>query len=276
MFEFTSLYFDTPPQKQRIIDFWIPRQAPDSPPLRPVALFFVHGGGWRGGHRQDMHRLMHTFVEQGYPCAALCYHLEGATIADQLADIRVGLAHFSVRLQKHGLSQRVVLYGSSAGGHLALLTGLAHPGACGEEILPETSAALAALELAGIVASCAPTTFEPWPDIFPAIWGNMERAAGIPHAQDPELYKRLSPRHHFSPKAPPMLFIMGEFEHIFPNAHTLEWAQELRTLGHRAETHIYPMAEHGFFYDTTRRAQQMAYADLLRFLESLPPCPPAA
>ena len=61
-------------------------------------------------------------------------------------------------LLEQGFSGSFVLYGDSAGGHLALLAGLAEPGACGDSFRGEVP------KVAGIIASSAPTTtFTNWP-----------------------------------------------------------------------------------------------------------------
>lgn len=162
-----------------------------------------------------------------------------------------------------GLPTALVLYGSSAGGHLALLAGVAEPGACGEK-LPEK-----APEIAGVIASCAPVTFMPWEDIFPGIWSSMQRAVGTPYEEAPELYRTYSPETHAKDEGAPLLFLLGECEHFFPNEITEAFAQRLSRAGRRAVTRRYRRAEHGFFYDIKRSSQKAALHDCLAFLESL-------
>ncbi len=260
MFRYTSLYFDNPPVPQRALDLWLPEST-----HRSVSLFFVHGGGWSGGTRQQMHAIMHAFHQQGYPVASVCYRLApSVTIAEQLADVREGMAIARAELAAAGLPTDLVVYGSSAGGHLALLAGLAEPGACGEKIGSGT-----APHIAGIIASCAPVTFKPWDDIFPGIWSSMQRAAGVPYEKAPELYHTYSPETHAQEQGPPLLFLQGECEHLFPNEITEAFAQRLCRGGRRATTRCYRRAEHGFFYDVTRTSQKAALSDCLAFLETL-------
>ncbi len=260
MFEYRSLYFDDPPQANRALDLWLPSET-----NRHVSLFFVHGGGWRMGNRGQMHAIMNAFRSEGFPCLSVDYRLSKATtIEDQLEDVRLGLAIARERLEAAGLPPRIALYGSSAGGHLALLAGLAAPGACGEKVPPGE-----APEIAGIVASCAAITFELWEDIFPEIAGSMERAVGEPYQDNPERYRRLSPVHHAGAGAPPLHLMLGECEHLFPNEQAYAWVQHLSSLGNRAEAHSYRLAEHGFFYDVTRNAQKAAFKKMLAFLETL-------
>lgn len=51
IFAFSTLYFDFPPIRNRVVDVWLPKN--DATQL--VSLFFVHGGGWSNGYRSDAH-----------------------------------------------------------------------------------------------------------------------------------------------------------------------------------------------------------------------------
>ncbi len=210
-----------------------------------------------------MHDIMTAFFQRGYPCVSLDYRLKDADPAVQVGDIREGMALADHHLRMQGIEQPFVLYGSSAGGHLALLAGLAAQGACGESFRGATPG------VAGVAVSCAAITFEPWDEMFPESWNAICEAVGVPYAEEPERYRRFSPRRYGDSDSPPLFFLLGECEHMFPNDQTIEWVGQLKALGARADYRIYPAAEHGFFYAMSRRSQRMACTDLLRFLQSL-------
>lgn len=258
-FSYTSIYYDTPPIKERVLDIWVPEAGPS----HPQTLVFVHGGGWRAGHREEMHALMWGFFEEGYVCVSLDYRLDGVTVPIQLGDVREGLALADAHLRGRGIAQPVVLYGSSAGGHLALLAGLAPRGACGEVFDGEMPTVFA------IVSSCAPVTFEPWEEIFPGSRESFCKAAGVSYEENPGQHRRLSPEKYMTADSPPVLFLLGECEHMFPNALTIAAASRLQALGVPAEYQVYPAAEHGFFYSFERESQKQAFRDVLAFLERL-------
>jgi acetyl esterase/lipase len=259
MFRYTSLYFDDPPVNGRAIDVWIPSQRP----LRPQTLFFVHGGGWRQGRRDLMHALMREYYEKGFACVSVDYRLGSATVPVQLSDVREGLVLADAHLREQGISQPFVLHGGSAGGHLALLAGLAPQGDCGESFSEPTPS------IVGIVATCAPVTFEPWEDIFPGGWASMQEAVGVSYEDAPLRYKEVSPERYATADSPPMLFLLGECEHMFPNPLTIAFVRRLQALGGSADYRVYPAAEHGFFYSLERKSQRMAFEDVLTFLEGL-------
>lgn len=254
-YRYTSIAFDDQPVPGRAIDIFQP-----AGPLRRVALFLVHGGGWRQGSRANYQALMSAFRLQGYICASTDYRLEGVDIQTQIADIRLGYSLFRQELA----GRPVVVLGGSAGGHLAALLALAAPGACGE---PVDGLVGSWVQPVGAILSSAPATFEPWADIFPHIWTSMQSIVGRPWETDPEAYRRVSPIRHIGSPPPPVLLLDGGNEHMFPREQAEDFAARLRAAGGWAERHEYPTAEHGFFYDVIRRPQAAAFAESLRFLE---------
>ncbi|HRU05717.1 MAG TPA: alpha/beta hydrolase, partial [Candidatus Brocadiia bacterium] len=235
-----------------------------------VAIFFVHGGGWRAGTRQNMHLLMRGCNGRGFICGATDYRLAGVNIFDQIMDTRHGYRLFLDYLAGRGRPQRVCVFGSSAGAHLAALLALAAPGECGEPLaFRDFAPAGPWVPPAGAALQATPVTFEPWPDIFPAIWDSMQDIVGKPYDAAPELYRRVSPIEHLRPGSRPVFFLEAECEHMFPLDLTLKFIAKARALGVRAEHRVYTRAEHGFLYDLTRRQQREAFDDITRFLESL-------
>lgn len=265
-FQFESSYLDWPFVPGRAWDLFWPAQV-----RSPVAVFFIHGGGWHAGTRVHMHRLMEHLTDQGIVTASTDYRLAGggARIADQVGDVREAYACFRRRLHERGGPDRVVAHGSSAGAHLALLLGMAAPGACGDK--PPADPALEPFiheRLAGVAAQAAPITFEPWPDIMPQIWADMNRVVGERFADRPDLYRMASPIHHVAAGCPPVFIMDASQECTFPLALNDRLVEALQAVGTRVERKVYQGAEHGFFYDLARSFQRQAMTDLLAFIQS--------
>ncbi|MGE4564127.1 MAG: alpha/beta hydrolase [Victivallaceae bacterium] len=256
MLRFESVYLDSPFVPGRALDLFRPDEVRAAAP----ALFFVHGGGWHAGSRVDCHKLMEYFRGRGHFCAAADYRLN-VTATDQLADLRESIRYFADLLAAAGHNGRIVIYGGSAGAHLAALLALAAPGSCGERV------AGAAVPAAGLIVSAFPPYFAPWPNIFPPIAEAMRRAAGRAYPDDPELYRRLSPIHHVKASSCPVLNLHAANEHMFPLRHSLEFEAKMRDCGCSCRTVIAEDAEHGFFYDVTRECQQKALREVEAFLE---------
>lgn len=254
-FRYTTLCFDDPPREGRMLDLLLP-----AGPVRAPAVFMVHGGGWRAGRRDQYLRLMLALRERGHICGSTDYRLEGSRIGDQRADVAEGYRLFRAAVAEVAGPLPVVVYGGSAGGHLAGL--LAFDGARdhGAGWVPPTGAVLAS----------APATFEPWDEIFPPIWRSMQDIIGVPWEREPAAYAAQSLLRLAGAQVPPLLLLDGANEHMFLRRHGEELVARLRACGVAAERHEFADAEHGFFYDVVRRPQREAFAVLSAFLDRIP------
>lgn len=259
-FTYQTFCYDDAPVPGRCVDVFAPAK-----PTQNLAFFFVHGGGWRAGSRAGFHQIMYHLTTLGYVCASVEYRLSGVTAIDQLADVRQGYRLFCDYLAEHNRPMRTLVHGTSAGAHLAALFALATPGACGEP-LPAGEPAPAPV---GLAVQATPFTFEPWDEIFPQIWSSMQSIAGEPYTPGSKLYKTLSPIEHLKPTSPALLLMEAACEHMFPIELSNLFMQKARDLGVDVKQIVYPNAEHGFFYDITRKVQKKALADLLNFAQQL-------
>ena len=264
IYEYKSIYFDDPIISQRVLDIFLPKTV-----SQDISLFFVHGGGWSGGSRNGYHNIMRAFNQNGYICASTDYRLlaEGVNILTQLEDVRHGYLLFMRYLKDNNHSQKVFTHGTSAGAHLTALLSFAQPGDCGEDI--SSLPTMKWIEPAGTALQSTPMRFAPWEDIFPIAWTAMQKIAGVPYKQNRKLYKQIAPSTYISPGNCPVFFMEAENEEMFPSEFVLEAVNKMKSLGVRAEYKIYTKAEHGFFYDVTRRQQKEAISDILEFIKSL-------
>lgn len=266
-YEFKSCYFDDPIVSGRAIDIMLPKSV-----SQPFALFFIHGGGWEGGARSNYHAIMRAFNMEGFICASTDYRLRapGITVFDQITDIRHGYGLFGKFLEDYGRPVSTIVHGASAGAHLAALLALTAPGQCGESGKFREMTVPEWIPPAAAVLQSTPVFFEPWEDIFPKIWTSMQAVVGASYEGHEELYHKAAPYRHISESSCPFFFMEAECEHMFPLRHIIQFTEKMRSLGRRAEYKIYKNAEHGFFYDVTRRQQKEAFADILKFIQSLP------
>lgn len=88
--------------------------------LRPCVVF-IHGGYWRSLGRADSAFMASMLAEQGIATAVPDYRLApDASMSDIVQDCRMALAYLWHNAQSLGLDRnRIVVTGSSAGGHLA-------------------------------------------------------------------------------------------------------------------------------------------------------------
>ena len=263
-FSYKTAYLDKPIITDRALDIFVPENI-----TQDISMVFVHGGGWKAGSRQQMHKIMEGFCDKGFICASFDYRLN-VDAFNQLTDLRHAYDYFISFLKEQKRPLKVVTYGSSAGAHLNALMSLAVPGECGEELeFNGMSLRNDWVRPVGTMLQATPMLFEPWEDIFPPSWECFQGAAAVSWEKHPEVYKRLAPMEYLSEETQSLFFLNASDEHMFPNRYTVKAVEKLLLLGRTASAKTYKNAEHGFFYDLTRRCQKEAFADILEFMNEL-------
>jgi acetyl esterase/lipase len=199
-------------------------------------IVFMHGGGWRLGSRRV---LCPTFSAQngfprlvaaGFAVAAVDYRLSGeAVFPAQLDDVIAAIAWLRAHGSEFGVdATRIVLWGESAGAHLASLAGLAD-GA-----------------VRGVVDWYGPSDLL----TFPGPRGDEERPTreesliGGVIAELPELARRASPALQVSAGAPPFHIAHGTADAAVPCAQSEELRDALVAVGAEAALQLVPGADH--------------------------------
>ena len=109
------------------LDLYVPAQ----PIRRPTPVIVVlHGGGWSGGTRTTGPDFSRYFARDGFAMASIEYRLTPSiTFPANVEDVRTAVRWLKVNAPTHGLdADRICLWGTSAGGHLAAVAGLAPRG----------------------------------------------------------------------------------------------------------------------------------------------------
>ena len=258
MFAFKSYYLDTTLVKGRVFDVFEPEEC-----TKDTALFMVHGGGWRAGSREIFHGIMQAFCRRGYVVAAADYRLDAPSAFEQVADLREAYDSFTAWLAERGRPLRVAVYGESAGAHLGSLLVCAEPGEIGETVRLSRPWVK---PVKGIFQA-TPMDFLPWEGMMTSSWSAMQNIAGASYESDPDRYRRLSLCTYWRQDNPPVFFMEAELEHMFLSRHTLAAVRQHRAWGIPSQWKVYPLMEHGFFYELRRQAQFEAFEDICRFLD---------
>ncbi|MEU6843447.1 alpha/beta hydrolase [Streptomyces sp. NPDC046716] len=220
------------------LDLWLP----GTPGPAPLVLF-VHGGAWRRGRRDDMGAATRTWdpgpferlAAAGFAVACADYRLSGeATFPAPLEDLRAALRWLGVRAAELGVDpSRTVVWGESAGGHLAALLALAH-----EEP-----------RLAGAVVWYGPADLTtPRPPFDPADPATPEALLlGAAPLDVPGAAVAASPVRQVHGDAPPFLVVHGEADSMVACSHGRDLARALRAAGAPVELHTVPGADHGWY-----------------------------
>jgi acetyl esterase/lipase len=98
-------------------------------PEKPMpGLVWIHGGAWLEGSKEQGIELLLPFAQQGYLCASIEYRLSHEAIFPaQIEDCKCAIRFLRAHAQEFHLnSDRIGVWGRSAGGHLAALLGTTH------------------------------------------------------------------------------------------------------------------------------------------------------
>ncbi|MFM9370511.1 alpha/beta hydrolase fold domain-containing protein [Streptomyces sp. Da 82-17] len=250
------------------LDLWLPAPAPpDEPPTgadmhpapagaRPVPLvLYVHGGAWRRGRRDDLGPRTRDWepgpfariAAHGLAVACVDYRLSGeARFPAQLDDLRAALRWLTLRGPELGVdAERVVVWGESAGGHLASLLALTSTPPSQPSPAPP---APPAPQLAGAVVWYGPADLTtPRGSFDPADPATPEAALiGGPPARHPERAAEAGPLARVHGDAPPFLLLHGTHDTMVDPSHSEDLAARLQQAGAQAELGLIEGAEHGW------------------------------
>lgn len=91
--------------------------------LNPVLVIWIHGGAWRSGSKENPPM---DLLKKGYALASIDYRTSAtATYPALIHDIKASVRYLRANADKLKYNaDKIILWGSSAGGHLAALAGL--------------------------------------------------------------------------------------------------------------------------------------------------------
>jgi acetyl esterase/lipase len=239
------------------LDLYVTR-TPDIP--RPT-LIFIHGGGWTGGTKEASATGIPSYLEMGMNVVNVEYRL--ARIAPAPAaveDCRCALRWVIQHAKDYGIDvNRIVLSGGSAGGHLALTTGML-PASAG---LDRQCPGATDLKVAAIVNWFGIS------DVNELLDGpNMKTYAVAWLGSTPDreqIAKRVSPLTYVRAGLPPVLTIHGDADPTVPYTQSVRLHKALTDVGVPNELMTIPGGKHGF--DCCSLAERTrAYAKIREFL----------
>ena len=206
------------------LDVYQPKNAKSPVPV----VVFIHGGGWVAGDKNSSVLDLLPYLEMGWAAVNVEYRLGKVSLAPAaVEDCRCALHWVGRNAKKYMFDgNKVVVTGGSAGGHLALTTGM----------LPTS---------AGFDNQCVYEDDEkwsgPWPDVTPKVaaivnWFGITDVADMLHAPNirsyavswlgsllnrEDLARRLSPVNYVRPGLPPIITIHGNADPLVPYSHAV-------------------------------------------------------
>ncbi len=228
----------------------------------PAPVLLIHGGGWNSLSKESLDPVARLAVAEGRAVFNINYRLLSHAPWPACRDDCVAAARFVLAggLAAQGLCApadgKLLVVGASAGGHLAMATGLA----------------LGAAACAGIVSLAGPSRVSPGPDDTEAsairVPDFLATFFGFDTPPSSARFASASPAALVTAGAPPLLCIHSRNDRLVPPAHSLEAVAAWRAAGVGARCDFFdgPDHLHGFWTpgDLTTRDLIPEVAELLR------------
>lgn len=265
--------FWTIPETGRVLlcDIWEP---PAGTAHSGLAYVYFHGSAWYFLDKDTFTRpLFRHLAAQGHVVMDVAYRLYPETeVPGMVADVNRAIAWLKEHAADYGVSpDRIVIGGSSAGGHICQLAAYA----VGAPEFTPSDVQGRNLAVRGVVSLYGPTDMHacfyhtrqeriPGIGVTPpdmkaltkgsgrlglhkaAMAGRLDWLIGGTPDQVPERYSLCSPVSHASAACPPTLLIQGEDDLVTSAAATRQLAEKLRAAGVPVATLFFPYITHGF------------------------------
>lgn len=236
----------------------------------PVLIHF-HGGGWARGARPESWTGFRPYLAAGMSVVTVQYRLAGeASAPAAVQDARCALHWVGANAAEYGFdTSRIIVSGTSAGAHLALMVGL----------LPtdndiDLDQCKGAPKAAAILDFFGPT------DLTMRAGANDKRhptiANWIGAASDARAMERkMSPVNWLTPTSPPIFIAHGDADPVVPVTQSIDLKQRLDTLSVPSDLFIAAGGGHGKFAPEQRFAMMKRAIGFLcgRKLLSSSTCP---
>ena len=228
-------------------------------------VIFIHGGGWVQGTKEASVLTVLPYIAMGYSVVNVEYRLANVSLAPAaIEDCRCALRWVVVHAKEYNLDpDRIVVAGASAGGNLALTTGMVPTSAgfdrsCQLPAEPRVAAIVDFFGITDIADLLDGPNKKPFPENWPYTvqWlGNLPNRAEIAKASSPLTYVRAG--------LPPIISIHGDADPTVPYNHSVRLQEALQKAGVAHELVTIPGGGHGNFAPDQ---WQRAYAAIEKFL----------
>lgn len=240
------------------LDVYTRRAAPAPLPV----VIFIHGGGWVGGIKETATFWLLPYLQMGCAVVNVEYRLAKVALAPAaVEDCRLALRWVTKNARAYNFdSTRIIVTGGSAGGHLALMTGMLDSTA-GFDAPKDWDQINPPLRVAAIVNWYGIT------DVKDLLAGpNRQNYAVSWLGSQPNreaLADRVSPLTYVRKYLPPILTIHGTADQLVPYNHAVRLHAELQKAGVPNELLTIPEGRHGGF---TREQMLMIHDRIRAFL----------
>ena len=222
---YTDIEYSVTDGKPVHVDACVPTDSDNNP-----IVILVHGGGWVGGQKEDMHFLFEPLVKAGFTCFSVQYRLApDSRWPACIDDVRTAVKWVKSNASSYkGDANRIALVGYSAGGHLACLAAIHE-------------------KVQAVVGISPPTDHLSDADRRGGVSGCLQQLFNKPKELDEEstqLLKDISPINFVHSKLPPHLLIHGTADQSVLYSQSLEYQKALQAKGVSCDIYTIQDAPH--------------------------------
>ena len=229
----------TAADRENRVDLYLPANASGPTPV----LMYIHGGGWRQGSKESYVLRILPYLEMGWAVVNVQYRLSQVSQAPAAVEDCLCALRWIIRnAEEHNFdTDRIVVSGQSAGGHLTLATGMTPAAAGLDRRCPGTEE----LRVAAMINWYGVT------DVADLLEGPNMTSWGVSwlgsRADRTELAARVSPLTYVRDGLPPIFSIHGTEDRAVPYDHAVRLHAALDEAGVPNELHTVPGGGHGRF-----------------------------
>jgi acetyl esterase/lipase len=226
-------------------------------------VMYIHGGGWVAGTKEGAILELLPYLEMGFHVINVEYRLARVSPPPAaVEDCRLALRWVYENAKQYGFdTSRIVVSGGSAGGHLALMTGMLDGGA-GFDASKDWDDAIPSMKVAAIVNWYGIT------DVKELLDGPNRQGYAVNWfgslLEREKVAVRVSPLTYVRAGLPPVLTIHGDNDQLVPYTQAVRLHKALTAAGVPNRLITIPGGRHGGF---TRDQLLAAYATIREFLD---------
>jgi acetyl esterase/lipase len=240
--EFKNIVYSKTEKRDLLLDIYLPENQ-----TSPYLIVWVHGGAWHSGSKENPPM---GLVKLGHAMASVDYRLSvEAPMPAMVHDVKAAIRFLRGNAKKYGFrSDQIIIWGSSAGAHLAALVGTTNGNKELEGTLGDYTNQSS--DVQAIIDFYGPTNFmtilqQSTPHGISVRAPAMALLLGKPVEQVPELAKLCSPVYQVDPKDPPIFIAHGDQDVQVPVNQSLELKAAYEKNKLRVQMEVVPGAGHG-------------------------------
>ena len=229
---------------------------------RSPVVINIHGGGWNKGVKESQTGFS-TFFKMGYAVANMEYRLTGqATAPAAVEDIRCALIYLIRNAKALNIDvDKIVIMGSSAGGHLALMGGLLG----NDHRFDNNCPGVENIKVAAIINKYGITDVWDWGYGKNVTSKSATRWLGD-KANDKNFAALVSPVSYVNKNSPPTFIVHGDADPTVPYQQSIDLHKKFVEAGVKTELIIVKGGLHGKFDKEKNSEINKAIADFLKKL----------